>query len=282
MSHGASQRRQRNSRSTCLPVLAIFLGAAAVCAATMATSSSMAFAWLTGGHISGSRQVLPRPSGHFSRWTSRLPMLAEDSEAAPAETPAEAPEASKQEPAVIAPLFQELNVSNATDSRKLMGAIVGVFNKGDRACDLVLTDPRAKATMMYAVATLPDAFNGAAQILLRRRDRRLRMRVLQHFRPVPDEDAEVLRVSKTTNTTKLGSAIMSKFVDVVGNNLRRTIKLQFAGKDAAQVVVNGIEKAAHKAHRELTFSPRMVKVPADPAQPEGNQQVSFDVTVVAT
>lgn len=238
-------------------------------------------------------------------------MLAEDSEAAPAESPAESPaeaspaeasteetpaksseeaspaeasdeQDSKQEPAAIAPLFQELNVSNSTDTRKLMGAVVAVFNKGDRAVDLILTDPRAKATMMYAVATLPDAFDAAAQILLRRRDRRLRMRVLQHFRPVPDEDAEVLRVSKSTNTTKLGSAIMSKFVDIVGNNLRRTVKLQFAGRDAAQVTVNGLEKAAHKAHRELTFSPRLVKVPADPAQPEGNQQVSFDVTVVAT
>lgn len=32
-----------------------------------------------------------------------------------------------------------------------------------------------------------------------------------------------MRISSTTNSSKLGSAIMSKFVDLAGNNLRRSV-----------------------------------------------------------
>eukprot|EP00933_Yihiella_yeosuensis_P002881 TRINITY_DN10506_c0_g1_i1.p1 TRINITY_DN10506_c0_g1~~TRINITY_DN10506_c0_g1_i1.p1 ORF type:complete len:365 (-),score=100.97 TRINITY_DN10506_c0_g1_i1:255-1349(-) len=186
----------------------------------------------------------------------------------------------------IAPLFQELNVSNTTQPKSLMKAIVAVFNRGERAVDLVLIDPRAKSTMMYAIALIPDAFDSAAQLLMRRRDRRLRIRVLQHFRPKPDEEAEVMRISSQVNITRVSSAMMSKFVDLVGNNMKRTVKVQFQGRAAAANALMTIEQAGQKAHREFTFSPRFVKtmVPAeDEAEgAQGQMQVSFLVTVVAT
>ncbi|CAJ1336240.1 unnamed protein product, partial [Effrenium voratum] len=74
----------------------------------------------------------------------------------------------------------------------------------------------------YAIADLPSNFRPAAQVLLRRRDRNMRLRVLQHFRPAQDQQPEAMRISKQTNSSKLGSAIMSKFVDVAGNNLQRS------------------------------------------------------------
>eukprot|EP00931_Biecheleriopsis_adriatica_P066633 TRINITY_DN40941_c0_g1_i1.p1 TRINITY_DN40941_c0_g1~~TRINITY_DN40941_c0_g1_i1.p1 ORF type:complete len:290 (+),score=61.28 TRINITY_DN40941_c0_g1_i1:40-909(+) len=204
-------------------------------------------------------------------------------------------EAPASEVIATKPLFQELNVSNSTSPRKLMGAMVAIFNNGDRAVDLVLTDPRAKGTLMYGILNLPDAFRAAAQVLLRRRDRRLRIRVLQHFQPVPDKDPEVLRISKATNSTKLGSAIMSKFVDIVGNNLQRTVKLQFQGMTNAATAIMAIEKAGHKAHREFTFMPRKVfsePTPSDDSDSDSgsedaegskpNVQMSIEVTLVAT
>ncbi|CAJ1336239.1 unnamed protein product, partial [Effrenium voratum] len=117
---------------------------------------------------------------------------------------------------------QELNVTASTDAKKLMGAMVAIFNNGDRAVDLVLKSPSNRSTLMYAIADLPSNFRPAAQVLLRRRDRNMRLRVLQHFRPAQDQQPEAMRISKQTNSSKLGSAIMSKFVDVAGNNLQRS------------------------------------------------------------
>lgn len=134
-----------------------------------------------------------------------------------------------------------------------------IFNRGERAVDLILTDPRAKSKLLYSVAMMSDNFRAAAQIQMRRRDRRLRMRVFQHFRPTPDENPEVLPVMKTANITRLSSAILSKFVDVAGNNLQRTVQLRFQGKDCAAVAIQAIEQASQKAHREFTLHPFFVK-----------------------
>mmetsp|Transcript_52909 Transcript_52909/g.85635 ORF Transcript_52909/g.85635 Transcript_52909/m.85635 type:complete len:351 (-) Transcript_52909:163-1215(-) len=194
---------------------------------------------------------------------AKVAEVAEVAEVADAAAAVEVPEV-----AAIAPLFQEFNVSMNTDPKKLMKVMVAIFNKGERALDLILTDPRAKSTLLYSIAMLPDNFRAAAQILTRRRDRRMRVRVLQHFRPIPDADMEVLRMSKTTNVTKLGSAITSKFVDVAGNNLKRSVKLEFAGREIAFNAMMAIETASQKANRELTFSPRFVKQALDAVSSE--------------
>lgn len=206
-------------------------------------------------------------------------------------------EVAETESHTVVPLFQELNVSNSTLPKKLMQAMVAVFNRGDRAVDLVLLDPRAKSTLMYSIAQLPDQFQAAAQMLVRRRDRRFRVRVIKAFRPAPDESPEVFRISKTTNMTKLTNAIVSKFVDVVGNNLKRTVKMQFAGRETAAQAILAIESAGQRANREFTFVPKFVYVgektqdaddhkddasSGEQSPQSGDRQVSFDVTVVAT
>lgn len=222
----------------------------------------------------------------------------ESSDSATADQEASVPEeVAESESHTVVPLFQELNVSNSTLPKKLMQAMVAVFNRGDRAVDLVLIDPRAKSTLMYSIAQLPDQFRAAAQVLVRRRDRRFRVRVIKAFRPSPDESPEVFRISKTTNMTKLTNAIVSKFVDVVGNNLKRTVKMQFAGKETAAQAILAIESAGQRANREFTFVPKFVFVgektqddddhkddgsSGEKSQQQGDRQVSFDVTVVAT
>eukprot|EP00434_Breviolum_minutum_P036542 symbB.v1.2.032378.t1/scaffold3885.1/size48838/2 len=181
----------------------------------------------------------------------------------------------------IQPLFQELNVTNSTDARKLMGAMVAIFNAGDRAVDLVLLSNFNKSTLVYAIAEVPKPFETAAQVQLRRRDRKMRVRVLQHFQPTPDPDAEVMRISRQTNSTKLGSAIMSKFVDIVGNNLKRSVKLEFQGAMTASIALDAIEKAQHKAHREFTFIARKIYSPLEEGAPN-TVGVKMEVILVAT
>jgi len=208
----------------------------------------------------------------------RLPRFAEDegaSESEPEGETQEAPEAAVAEAATpeepaeapaakpVAPLFQELNVSATSDRKKIKGALIAIFNTGDRAADLVLLSPRNKSTMLYAIAELPTPFEAAAQFLMRHRDRRMRVRVLQKFAPTPDDDAQEMRISSKTNSTKLGSAIMSKFVDVAGNNLKRTVKLEFQGEATATIAMEAIEKAQHKAHRQFTWTVRKVFKPED-------------------
>jgi len=198
-------------------------------------------------------------------------------------------EASDATPAVgtgeeLKPLFQELIVTNVSQPKKLLGALVYIFKHGERAADLVLVDPRYKHLLMYTVALVPEEFQACAQLLIRRRDRRLRVRVLQHFRPKEDETPEVFRIAKSTNITALGTRLMKNFVDWTGNNLNRTVKLQFAGKETASMALMAMEQAVHKAYRELAFIPRFVEethVESD-AQAAGKRVVSMLVTVTAT
>jgi len=223
--------------------------------------------------VSSSSRLLPAartPLSHILRFA--------EGEGDPATTETESEEATEEAPAPesVTPLFQELNVTSSSQSRKLKGAMVAIFNTGDRAADLVLQSPRNRSTMLYAIAEMPHEFRPAAQFLLRQRDRRMRVRVLQHFQPVADDDAEEMRVSKTTNSTKLGSAIMSKFVDVAGNNLKRTVKLEFQGAFTASIAMEAIEKAQHKAHRQFTWTVRKVFNPKD----EGG--ITIKMTIVAT
>lgn len=193
----------------------------------------------------------------------------------------EVPETDATAGHTIQPLFQELNVTNSTDARKLMGAMVAIFNAGDRAVDLVLLSNFNKSTLVYAIAEVPKPFETAAQVQLRRRDRKMRVRVLQHFQPTPDPDAEVMRISRQTNSTKLGSAIMSKFVDIVGNNLKRSVKLEFQGAMTASIALDAIEKAQHKAHREFTFIARKIYSPLEEGAPN-TVGVKMEVILVAT
>ncbi|CAJ1396297.1 unnamed protein product [Effrenium voratum] len=206
---------------------------------------------------------------------SRIPRFAEGGGGAAPDAEAEAP---------ITPLFQELNVTASTDAKKLMGAMVAIFNNGDRAVDLVLKSPSNRSTLMYAIADLPSNFRPAAQVLLRRRDRNMRLRVLQHFRPAQDQQPEAMRISKQTNSSKLGSAIMSKFVDVAGNNLQRSVLLEFQGAQTASIALDAIEKAQHKAHREFTFMPRKVYSPQEGGSDDTPVRggVQMNVVVVAT
>lgn len=229
------------------------------------------------GHLSRSFVQSPTFGGcvrtEFSSISRRAEEVAADAEV-------EAPESADASPHMT-PLFQELNVTNSTDARKLMGAMVAIFNAGERAVDLVLLSAFNKSTLMYAIAEVPKQFEPSAQIQLRRRDRKMRVRVLQHFQPKPDPDAEVMRISKQTNSTKLGSAIMSKFVDIIGNNLKRSVKLEFQGAATASIALEAIEKAQHKAHREFTWMARKVYSPVDGDQPRQGG-VKMEVMLVAT
>jgi len=244
-------RRSATILAALAAVGAVSLAFAAVQGASFVLPSTV-------GAYSSTRATRPSFWASTSRSSGQTALLAEGLET----------EAGVPEVAAIAPLFQEFNVSMNTDPKKLMKVMVAIFNKGERALDLILTDPRAKSTLLYSIAMLPDNFRAAAQILTRRRDRRMRVRVLQHFRPIPDADMEVLRMSKTTNVTKLGSAITSKFVDVAGNNLKRSVKLEFAGREIAFNAMMAIETASQKANRELTFSPRFVKQALDAVSSE--------------
>lgn len=194
--------------------------------------------------IASSPSPLRSPEASRPRRTA---LAAErESETSPEEPGGEAPK-------YVAPIFQELNCSN-DNAKGLMRAMVGAFNSGQRAVDIVLLDPRQKATLMYALATLPDAFEASAQILIRRRDRRFRMRVAQKFLPQQDVDPEVLRISGGTNLTNMGNAVRRHFVDPVGNNKdARTVQLEFQGKACAENALLVIENAARTSWRELVF-----------------------------
>lgn len=220
------------------------------------------------------------------RFTEDAAAPAVEAEAAPAAEP----------PAMAEPLFQELFVSNNTTPKKLMGAMVAVFGTGARAVDLVLVDPRCKHTLMYGISSLPAQFEATASVLLRKRDRRLRIRVYQHVVPVEEEDPEMLYVSKTTNVTSLGYVIKSRFVDQIGNNLKKSVKMKFAGKETSNRAIIAIENAMHYANRELAFRPRFVwedqaaKAPETDAAAEnmdgaaaapGTQTLNIIVSVVA-
>jgi len=154
------------------------------------------------------------------------------------------------------PLFQELIVTNKSTSRVLMGATVAIFNKGERAADLILVDPGSKHELIKIAALVPEQFRASAQLLLRRRDRRLRMRMIQNFRPESDEEPELILVTKGTNTTKLGAALQSRFVDVLGQNRGRSVKLKLMGDQAAEIAILAIEKAQRLAYRDLAFVAR--------------------------
>eukprot|EP00929_Paragymnodinium_shiwhaense_P062244 TRINITY_DN31078_c0_g1_i1.p1 TRINITY_DN31078_c0_g1~~TRINITY_DN31078_c0_g1_i1.p1 ORF type:complete len:328 (+),score=89.71 TRINITY_DN31078_c0_g1_i1:76-1059(+) len=229
-------------------------------------------------------------------WPFEGDQAAEDgtavAEAPPPDSATESASEDDAAPAEFGPLFQELYVSNSTVPKKLMKAIVGVFGHGDRAVDLVLVDSRCKDTLMYAICSLPSQFRATAQVLLRRRDRRLRLRVFRDAIPSEEEPSpEVLYLGKQTNASSLGFAIKSRFVDQVGNNRKKTVKLDFAGREAASRALVAIESAMHFAHRELVFRPRFEwkDSPAAPAEPaegaEGGagkgQQVRIGVTVTA-
>lgn len=186
------------------------------------------------------------------------------------------------------PLFQELIVSNRSTTKALRGAVVAIFNKGEKAVDLVLVDSNSKHLLMSTAATVPDQFHASAQLLIRRRDRRLRMRLTQHFQPESDEDPEVFRIGQTINVTKVGTAVQSRLVDVGGNNLKRSVKLEFAGNANAARALLVIESAQRFAYRDLTFIPRYVEQQrqednaAEGGSPSTNaRQVSFMVTVTA-
>merc|ERR1712032_1071533 len=105
---------------------------------------------------------------------------------------AETPEAAAVGGYQETPLFQELIVSNRSEAKMLMRAMVAIFNKGERATDLVLVDANSKHELIKAVAVVPEQFRSSAQLLLRRRDRRLRIRVTQNYRPESAEEPEVI------------------------------------------------------------------------------------------
>merc|ERR1719362_2737640 len=145
---------------------------------------------------------------------------------------------------------------------------------------------------------MPENFKASAQVLVRRRDRRLRVRVIQHCVPPKDPEqtrVDTIRVAKTANVTKIGTLLKNKFVDVIGTNLQRTVKLQFQGKETASLAIIAIENAARAAYRELSFVPRFVEL-AVPGTPEAGsedgsgaeasapaqKQVAIEVTVTAT
>jgi hypothetical protein len=169
------------------------------------------------------------------------------------------------------PVFQELNISGKTTPKGLMRAMVGAFNKGERAVDLVLTDPRCKHVFLYSVALLPSAFRASGQVLIRRRDRRLRMRVVQKFRPQEDEEPEVFRVASGTNVTALGQLVKNIFTDPLGNNLKRTVQLEFQGKACAGLAILVVEHAERLAFRELFFHARYVQEEIPSSEPASDQ-----------
>lgn len=166
-----------------------------------------------------------------------------------------------------APLFQELNVSDKTSPKGLRGAIVAIFNRNERAVDLVLINPRVKHTLLYGLASVPDNFHAAGVTLIRKRDRRLRLRVVQQYKLHAPDDTEVLKVPANANVTRLGRAIQNKFVDIIGNNLGKYVKLQFSGKEAATKALIAIENAAKGSYREFAFSIKFVKEDKKPSTP---------------
>lgn len=225
---------------------------------------------------------LPRAA----RWVHEVALRAEEQEASTI---------AEEDLPALTPLFQELIVSNRTTPKSLSGAIIAIFNRGEKAVDLILIDPRCKSTLMYAINFIPDAFRASAQIMPRRRDRRLRVRVFLKFQPLKDSDAEVFRISKSTNVTKLGRAMKNRFVDFSGNNLARTVELQFAGRESSSLAMLAIEHAGHYLFRELVFQPRFFQMkPPEGKSPEGdeasdiepevagNNNVGILVTVTAT
>jgi len=182
------------------------------------------------------------------------------------------------------PLFQELYVTNRSQPKAMMRAVVGAFNNGARAVDLVLTASQCKSTLMYTLPLIPRNFRSSAMILTRRRDRRLRLRVVQNFQPMSDDNPEVFKVSRSSNYTAMGQAIKNQIVDVGGNNKMRTVKLVFAGKEAASNALLTVETASREAYRELFFEAEYIE--EERPAPEGEdapptKQVSIVATVTA-
>mmetsp|Transcript_82818 Transcript_82818/g.224408 ORF Transcript_82818/g.224408 Transcript_82818/m.224408 type:complete len:294 (+) Transcript_82818:195-1076(+) len=186
-------------------------------------------------------------------------------------TPEKEPVYGDAAPPPNIPLFQELNISAKTTPKGLMRAMVGAFNNGERAVDLVLTDPRHKHIFLYSLALLPAPFRASGQVLIRRRDRRLRMRVVQRFRPPEDEAPEVFRVASGSNITALGQLVKNIFTDSLGNNLKRTVQLEFQGQVCAGNAVLVIEHAERLAFRELFFHARKVTEEIPSSEPAGDQ-----------
>lgn len=187
-----------------------------------------------------------------------------------------------------APLFQELIVSNRSSAKVLMGATVAIFNKGEKAADLVLVDADSKHELVKTAAFVPAQFRASAQLLLRRRDRKLRMRLTQNFRPEPDEDPELILVTKTSNATKLGAVLKSRFVDALGDNRGRSVKLKLMGNTAAAITVLAIENAQRSAYRDLAFVARYVEEESDDstateggALATNSKRVSMEIVVTA-
>lgn len=273
-----SLHRRRRSRSAVVAVAA-FLGVTALFGAAASRFGALPFLHARGcaGNLPAATASWTAPLGRRgSSWGwQTLRAAAEgdvEAEAADVAEPPQAVAAAEEEVVVAeqvkvepAPsfqatpfrLFQELNVSNRTEPKRLMKAIVGVFNSGAKAVDLVLIDPRCRHTLVYAMCSVPAVFSPTAQVLLRRRDRRLRLRLFQRYVPEEDENPAGLLVAPTANTTRLANAVKSRLMDQLGNNLpTRTVKLEFMGKAAAAKALMAIENAVHYSGRELLFRSR--------------------------
>lgn len=191
-------------------------------------------------------------------------------------------------------VFKELNVSEKTEPKLLMKKMVAMFqNEGERVIELVLTAPRAKHVLMYALALVPDFFRIGAQVLIRRRDRRLRIRVIRDFQPEASPMPQELRISANiTNLTIATELVKGRFVDGIGNNLNSTVKLKFQGAAAAANAILIIETVGKSAWREFTWWPRYVEeeLPVklgsiskgSESAGSAGKQVSIVVTLVAT
>lgn len=204
------------------------------------------------------------------RSVQRLARGGDDAEVAdaPTEVIEEAPVSMPETQAEVVPLFQELVISNYTNASAIKSAVIAIFNKGDRAVDLVVRDYRVKHVPMYTLATLPSNFKAAAQVLLRKRDRRLRVRIMQHAQPPPNSDGElphVFRFHQESNITRVANLIKYQFVDPFGNNLKRQVKLEFAGRQSAAKAIMGIEQTMQLTNREFTFAGGFEEIEGTPA-----------------
>merc|ERR1711972_196228 len=97
---------------------------------------------------------------------------------------------------------------------------------------------------------------------------------------------EIFRVTKTTNVTKMGGLLQNRFVDSLGNNRDRSVKLEFMGNFCAAQALLIIENAQRLAYRDLAFVVRYVEEQIDDdsategdALAASSKQVSVEITV---
>lgn len=155
-------------------------------------------------------------------------------------------------------LFPVLQVRNGTDAWSLAGKIRALFEvEKSRAADLVLVEKTARSRIVYALAVLLDRNTSvAAQVLPRQRDQRARFRIIHDFRVMEDPEPRVFKVSAATDATDLAAAMMAKLLDREGNNIARTVQLEFLGRNPSDIALRAIEKLFWEARREITFVPR--------------------------